>query len=634
MSDDILKTLGLEPEADEHPADVETLKKLGLKPESDERPRMLGARPLEPWETTPGAAAPAGTNNTQPNTRLGRIHAALNPATALPAIASNVGSNIADYFNAGAGQFSRGMGQLFNNQPASGVGNVAMGGAGASMSPLTGTVKSGEDALANLTGNPDFADKAALMVPFKVGGPVAKTATSAIAPSTKAYEAIAERMTPEALERMKNNPRLRPMDVSKGVRDIATGFAKDTSNPAAQAPIVRSMENSAATAKDAVRGTYDEAMGPPPNVYEEYQRLQQQAQTVGRSKIQPALDAGKPVDTSGVLAKMDEVLKPGVQSVANPGVPFQTRLQSELSEWRNELMQDGSQLTDPNRLHEVQSDLRRYADDLQKSPDGQSKRLGRQLMNFRGQLVDAIDKSAPGYKDALSDYKDAKDISSAFDFGRTLTKNTGDIETDPSYWEQWVKDKNRSPEELEAAKLGARQAVEQKMGSIKSSALDPGRSGTDVPQVDFNRRKLELLFGKDATEQMFRHLQDERDIAVSNNRGLANSTTAEATAAQKAFQPRDISQPHSNLPGWAMALGIGAGAVTNPTLGAITGGSLLAARGAKSGYDWLARQGEIARNAHMGNLVTRNDPEAIRRLTAAMDRVNRRNKLGNLLAPP
>ncbi len=629
---DVLRKLGLDPEADEHPANAEVLGKLGLKPEADEHPSqvMVGSRVSPDWERTPGARDP---NPAPEPSTLHDVRVATDPFRLGTAAIRNYGENAAQP----AAMMGQGVGETLSGQPASGLGHVALGGLGMLGAGVQTAVT---DPLTQLTGNPDFAERASMFVPMNVGGKTASgvsAVTNAVKPTTRALDMVAERMTPEALERMRSNPRLRPMDVSEGVQNLAVGIAKDTSQPAAQAAAVSSMRQSAATAKNAVRGTYDEAMGPPPNVYEEYQRLQQQAQAVGRGKIQPALDAAKPVDTSDVVANMDKVLKPGVQSVASPGVPFRTRLQGELSEWRQELEQNGSVLTDPNRLHEVQADLRRYADDLSKSPDGQSKRLGRQLMGFRNQLVDAIDKSAPGYKDALSEYKDAKDIGSAFDFGRSLTKNTGDIETDPSYWAQWAKDKNRSPEELAAAKLGARQAIEQKMGSIKSSALDPARSGTDIPQVDFSRQKIETLFGKEDTEKMFRHLQDERDIAVSNSRGLANSTTAEAQAAQAALKPREITPPSHALPAWATMAGVGAGAMINPTVGAMVGGGMLGLSGVKSTVQYVGHRMDLARNASLAQLISRNDPQTIDQLAAAMTRIqsrNRSNKLGNLLAPP
>ena len=76
------------------------------------------------------------------------------------------------------------------------------------------------------------------------------------------------------------------------------------------------------------------------------------------------------------------------------------------------------------------------------------------------------------------------------------------------------------------------------------------------------------------------------------------------------------------------------GALTSPTLGAITGAGLLGARGAKAGYDWIGRQADLSRNASLARIISRNDPETIAQLATAMQRVSQRNKLGNLLAPP
>lgn len=639
---DTLKALGIEPDADEHPANTAVLDQLGLKPDQDEHPSsqapvMIGDRILVERARTPGKENVGG--GVPSTSALQRVHEAIDPLTVIPAWASRTGEAIGEHASAGVGLARRGLQDITENRPATGVGRVVMGGLGAASSPLTGAVQSTvEEPLAQLTGNPQFAERAAMLMPMNVGGPVAKTATYSMRPSTKALDLVAERMTPEALARLQENPRLRPMDVSKGVRDLGVGIAKDTSQPNAMGHVVSSMENSAATAKDAVRGTYDSSMGkPPPNLFEEYQRLQNQSREVGKTKIQPALDAAGPVDTSKVIDNIDKVLKPGVQSVASPGVPFQTRLQSELQEWKQELFKDGSMLTDPHRLHEVQSELRRYAEELSMSLNGTDKRLGRQLYDVRNQIVGAIDKSAPGYKAGLEAYKDSKDIDKAFEFGRDVLKNTSDLKTDPSYLEQWVKHKDRSPEELAAAKLGARQAVEGKMSSIKSSGLDPGRSGTDVPQVDFNRKKLEHLFGKEATDKMFKHLQDERDIAVTNSRGLSNSTTAEAQAAQAALKPREISPAHAGVPDWLRAIGggLGVGAVSgSPTIGAIAGSGLLGARAVKTGYDWIGHQRDLARNASLAQLISRNDPETIAKLATAMQRVGSRNKLSNLLAPP
>lgn len=629
MADDILQFLGINADPKEHPADTETLSFLGLKPVKEEHPAYT-----DPYNL----GKPEDRGSTSPTkSGLQKIHEAIDPSTVIPAVAADVGRNVRDNALAGATMAGRGVNDITEGKTASGVGQAVLGTGLVPLSLVTGPVKSGENALAHITGNPDFADKAALTFPLNIGGPATRTALHNVHPTTKAADFIAEKVGPDAmpevLARLRSNPRLRPIDVNDQLRMSGQGLVASPESPMASKVLTQSMRDSAAGARDAVKGTYNEAMGAPPNLFDEYIKLQNKTQEIGNTKINPVLNSAKPIDTTGVIADMDKVIKPGAQAVV-PGEPkFPSKLQNELQEWKAELTEGGSLLTDPQKLHTVQSEMRRRAEELSMNPE--TKRLGRQLYEYREKLKDAIEKSAPGYRAGLEKYKDQKDIEQAFQFGRDVLKNTDDLKTDPSYLAQWVKHKDRTPEELEAARLGARQAIEAKMGSIKQSGLDPARSGTDVPQVEFNRQKIETLFGKDNTDKMFAHLRDERDIALTNNRGLSNSKTAETQAAERELRPRSIDRPHSNLPGWALALGAGTGALTtNPTLGAIAGGSLLAVRGAKSGYDWLARRGEISRNNSLANILTRNDPETLAILSTAAQRLRQRNKFDHLLAPP
>lgn len=637
MADDILKFLGInDPEVDTHPhKDIAEF--LGIGPD------VLKATPADPYGLGPPEARfePGyGKNAPAPGRSLQKVHETLDPVTGVPAIAKNIGGNIWEAAGSSAKMAGRGIKHISEGQTATGVGEAALGTLGVGLSPLTGTVKSGENALASVTGNPDFANKAALMAPVNIGGPAVRTAAHNIHPTTKAADFIAEKVGPEnmpaLLDRLKSNPRLRPIDANDQLRMSGQGLVAGAESPMASRTLTESMKASAAGARDAVKGTYNDAMGAPPNLFEEYTRLENRAKNIGQSKIAPPLITSKPVDVSPVLADIDKALNPAAVKMT-PGTTIQASpLQQKLLEVRQRLASgDKEMLTDADRLHAIQSDLRREAEDLMSSATGADRKLGRELRDYRDKLVDRIDAAAPGYKEGLKAYKDQKDIERAFEFGRDVLKNTDDIKTDPSYLEKWIAKKDRSKEEIEAARLGARQAIEQKMGAIKQSALDPARSGTDVPQIEFNRKKIEHLFGKENTEKMFKHLQDERDIALTNNRGLGNSKTAETQAAAREIKPRDINMPTSNLPGWAMALGAGTGALTsNPTLGAIIGGSMIGARGAKSGYDWMARRGEVNRNNALAELLSTNTPETRAMLSVAAQRISQRNKLKNLVVPP
>lgn len=632
MADDILEFLGIKPDAAEHPADSATLSFLGLKPHKEEHPAYTDPYNMgNPEKRMKTPAAPSRST-------LRDIHDTIDPSRVIPAVASDIGGNIADSASASANMAARGAGEIVGNQPASGVGDAALGTVGVALSPLTGVVQSGRNALASVTGNSDMADKAALMVPLPVGKATSAVRT-AVAPSTRAADLVADTVgdkMPEVLARMRSNPRLRPIDTNDQLRMAGQGLIASPKSPDASRALTENMRASAEGARDAVKGTYNETMGAPPDAFEELQRLQNKAKSIGQSKIAPAIIAAKPVDISSVLANIDKALNPTAVKMTPGTTITPTPLQQRLVDLRQKLASgDKEVLTDADRLHSLQSELRREAEDLMSSATGSDRKLGRELMDYRTKLVSSIDKSAPGYKEGLEAYRDQKDIERAFQLGQGVLKNTQDAETAPGFLKQWVNSKDRTPEELAAARTGARQAIEQKMGSIKQSALDPARSGTDVPQVEFNRTKLEHLFGKEDTDKMFRHLQDERDIALTNNRGLGNSKTAETQSWQQRLEPRDIQRPHGQLPVWAGLAAGATGALSHsPELGVLAGGGLLGARAAKSGYDWLARRGEVSHNTSLADLITRNDPETIALLSAAADRAHRRNKLGNLLAPP
>jgi hypothetical protein len=474
---EILNKYGLSPDPDEHPAkdSSETLSKYGLSIDPDEHPasnkRMIGNREMAGWETDPAASKPA---NPPVKSAFDRVHEAVDPITVVPAVAKEFVRNTGEYASSAGNMISRGFEDVSQGRPASGVGNIGMGALAGLLSPVAGGVKTFvEDPLTKITGNPQFGERAALLFPINTGAPAARTALHNVHPTTKAADEVARIVGPEnmpsVLQRLESNSRLRPIDTSDQLRMAGQGLIASPNSPGASKTLTESMRSSAAGARDAVRGTYDEAMGAPPNLFEEYQKLENKARSIGRSKIAPPLIAAGPVDTSGVIKAMDDIIKPGVQALAAGAPKFPSKLQNELQEWRAELHDGNSMLTNADKLHSVQSEMRRRAEELSMNPE--TRRLGRQLYDYRAKLVDAIDAAAPGYREGLKSYKDQKDIEKAFEFGRDVLQNGKDLKTDPSYLEKWVNHKDRTPEELAAARLGARQAIEQKMGSIKQSAL-------------------------------------------------------------------------------------------------------------------------------------------------------------------
>ena len=118
--------------------------------------------------------------------------------------------------------------------------------------------------------------------------------------------------------------------------------------------------------------------------------------------------------------------------------------------------------------------------------------LAKAIFQVRNNMVDAIDKASGGkYKPALNNYRDEYHIQDAFEHGHdAIIKNSKALGDRPEYFEKWVKD--AKPEEVQAAKEGARIAYDTQMNAFKHAA----RRGTDIGDVEFNRRRLTALFGE------------------------------------------------------------------------------------------------------------------------------------------
>jgi hypothetical protein len=378
------------------------------------------------------------------------------------------------------------------------------------------------------------------------GLPVAKIGKVAIeaTPSSRAVKTIVDSIGPENLpsviQQLKSNPRLTLMDVDPNIQIISQGLAARPGEP--RNILDKVVRGRTDTKLDTVTGAIDEAMGTPVNVLEKVEGLKKQLRLVG-AEINPVIKSTGPVDISPVVANIDTKLKPGVTSVISAGEPLPLGdIEKSLERVRNFITDNKSFRTDPQSLHNFQSALRAKAEDLLSSTSGQDRQLGKALMDVRNQVVDAIDTAGkiPGeYKSKLSAYRDEYHVTDAFKKGQLITKNRlGNLEDDPSYWEKWVKD--ATPAELEAAKEGARLAYAHQMGTVTNAA----RKGTDIPLIEFNKEKLNLLFGKAEVDKMAKDLADEKLIADTNSKLFQGSMTAmrqlgaEATKVRPEYEPK------------------------------------------------------------------------------------------------
>ena len=513
-------------------------------------------------------------------------------------------------FKQGRDLAGQGVTDITQGKTATGVGEVVWGGLGAAVAPITATIESADRFAQKVSGNPKFkpAEFATM-----TGAPVMKTASavSQAAPSTRAItelvNVIGKENIPAAIAQLRSNPRLTLMDVDPNAQRVAMGLAAEPGEP------LSVLDKFSKARKDNQKGAvieaYDEAMGVPVSMKKQIDTLKANIRDVGKD-INPIVANSKPVDLTSVISNIDNILKPGVNSVITAGNPLPSdAIQKELRSIRRLITDDKSQKTDAKQLHTLQSNIRARAEDLLNSTDGQNRQIGHALMNVRNQIVSAIDNASPqmldangkaigSYRPQLSKYRDANDIDDAFKKGQLITRNKlGQLDDHPEFWQDWIS--KASPEEIKAAQEGARLAVAHQMGAFRFSA----RKGMELPESEFNAEKLSMLFGKKETDKLMKVLNDERKINDTDTKLFQNSQTAMRLLAQKATEVREGYKPDANafLPA---AAEIGAATLTSGASIGLVAPTIIGYHTARKGIRNVGRKLDRNTNVEIANLAS------------------------------
>lgn len=469
-----------------------------------------------------------------------------NPRRSLPT--TNIEESINNAFRSGKETFSEGLSDIASNKPASGVGKVAMGALGVSTAPISGLVEGAiSTPISDITGNKNIGDKAGLVVNSAI--PIVPTGSAVVKalPKNKALSTlvqnIGEENLPAVVSAMKANPRLTPADLSPRVlQDTQHLFANE--GPQIDYLAKTSAERMA-TRKGTIEAAYDASGGTPVNVVEKLNDLATASKKVGNEKINPAVTGAGPVDLTKTIDEINKVLKPGVMSVVSgeSSLPL-TAVKKELANIKAHLANDKEMRTSAADLHNFQAGLRRTAETLKKSANGGERQLGEALMNVRNNLVSDIDKASGGkYKPALSNYRDEMHIADSFRDGyEGVFSNSKKMENRPEFTEAWFK--GLTDAEKEAAREGARTAIGTEIGVAKNGAL----AGESLVRSDFNKAKLEILFGKEEANKLVKALEDERTIANTHNKIVEGSQTAMRTASKSQFALPDKTEVLKSAP--------------------------------------------------------------------------------------
>jgi hypothetical protein len=429
--------------------------------------------------------------------------------------------------------------------PYKAIGKGLLGLMQGAISPFTGAIEGAiSTPITDVTGNKDIGDRAGFVansaIPVPKGLNILNKTSAGLPvvnklstfPKNKALSQIIEHIGPEnlsaAVSALKANPRLAPADLSPRVlQDTQNLFVTEGGH-------INYLANTSgarvAGAKDAVTAAYDASAGTPVNVVQKLNDLAEASKKVGAEKINPAIKDAGPVDVSSTVNAIDKILKPGVNSVisSESSLPL-TAVKKELVQIKTMLANDKEMRTGAADLHKFQAGLRRTAEGLLKSASGADREMGNALMNVRNNLVSDIDKASGGkYKSALSSYRDEMHIADSFRNGyEGVFSNSKKMENMPEFTKKWFD--GLTDAEKEAAKEGARTAIHTEIGVAKNGAL----SGTNLAKSDFNKEKLEILFGKEEAQTLIKKLEDERAIANTHNKIAEGSQTAMRSASKE-----------------------------------------------------------------------------------------------------
>jgi hypothetical protein len=540
-----------------------------------------------------------------------------NPRRLLPA--TSVQESMAEHGIAAKALLGSAAADLETGHPYKGAGKAALGLLAGAASPVTGAIEGAvATPITDITGSKDIGDRAAFVagsaIPVVPGG----SAVVKALPKNKALSTLVENIgqenLPAVVSAMKANPRLAPADLSPRVlQDTQHLF---TSEGPQIDYLAKTSADRMASSKGAINSAYDTNAGISPDLAKKMSDLAASSKKVGETKINPAVTNAGAVDITNTLAKIDEVLKPGVHSVVTgeTSLPL-TAIKKELVQIKNMLANDKEMRTGAPDLHKFQAGLRRQAEGLKNSASGAEREMGNALMNIRNSLVSDIDKAAGGnYKPALSSYRDEMNITEAFKDGyEGLFSSSKKMENTPSFTKQWFDGLNDF--EKQAAREGARAAIATEIGVAKNPAL----VGESLMRSDFNKAKLEILFGKDEAGKLIKLLQDERNIANTHNKIVEGSQTAMRSASKSQFALPTKTEVMKSAPAVAMTEGANFFLGGTPGFGSAI---LAGAKGAAMAKDAIRMKLAREHNAQYAKYALPTEgpsrDELIRRLEARM----------------
>jgi hypothetical protein len=391
--------------------------------------------------------------------------------------------------------------------------------------------------------------------PGKLVTPAGKTAPDAVTNALRR-----DRINPAAISEKtaELGPAGLTADLGPNTKALTAGVA--TTPGPGQTVVVDALTKRQAGAPERIRGALDENLGAAPVPRDFNANLTAQRKALG-PEYEKALEGAQPVDTSALAATLDQAI-PGLRGEA----------QAQLQRVRKMLNKADGQPVDAAAAIAAESDPVKRLDLVRRHLAGEDVGGGtpldtdpRTLLATRQAIDGIIDStsdsnvqrvlgdarksidatlaaSAPGIKAVDAKYADIARTRENFEKGQTVLGNGRDAPR-PAELQADVT-KAVVPEggivgptgQAFALTQGARAEIDRIVGTNLNdrAALNSLLKG----EGDWNYARLSTLFGKEKTDAIYKVLQNEHQMATTENMALAGSKTAAVQAAQKEVQPQ------------------------------------------------------------------------------------------------
>lgn len=208
---------------------------------------------------------------------------------------------------------------IAKNRTVTGVGKVGLGALGYLTSPLGAIDKPIEKA----TGNKEFGEKAALLLPSSSAGKIANAYRPTVMAVRDIIKDIGQENLPSVIRRLESNPNLTLMDVAPAVRGNAAGLATDPRNVPAMTHLNEFQKQRMAGKQGDAINIFEDALGKTPDMAKTVEGIKQTSVDVGKKMIEPALESSAPVPVKSLTSSLDRMINsPEAIAGETPRIPL------------------------------------------------------------------------------------------------------------------------------------------------------------------------------------------------------------------------------------------------------------------------------------------------------------------------